>query len=128
MWPKIFHQFELYRDLVENPHPVVRLSALAHHSVFRANLYGKSWIVKPVENSPYSLLEVERELLCQNFFRLIIPHQPDTRLCLRKTYFKPEYYILSEEVQGFRPLPAQERASPVYGDYSGLGQALVVAL
>jgi hypothetical protein len=66
------------------------------------------------------------ELLAQEFFRLIIPSQPLTLLA-----HNPEqdiYYILSEEVQGYQPLPLNQHTRFVKGDYPGLGQIMLTAI
>ncbi|MBA3536768.1 MAG: hypothetical protein H0T84_09190 [Tatlockia sp.] len=94
------------------------------HIVSKGTLTGsnKTWFCKELEDPATARLE----LLVQEFFRLIIPHQPETLLaCNHDTGV---YYILSEEVQGYRKLPLREEQKFFNGTYTGLGQAMSVAI
>lgn len=64
------------------------------------------------------------ELIAQEFFRLIIPHQPETRIA--KDEALETYYVYSQEVQGYRTLPLQEKHF-VDGTITGFGQAILVS-
>ncbi len=66
------------------------------------------------------------ELLAQEFFRLIIPHQPETRLALNAA--TGNYSLLSEAVPGFHRLPSGKKLNFSNGNYKGLGQALLCAV
>jgi len=95
------------------------------HVMSRGMIKGsnKIWICKEAHDPAIA----KREMLAQEYFRLIIPHQPETRL-LRNSITNV-YYILSEEVPGYQPLP---RGAPkLFYDrfgYTGLGQVLVCAM
>jgi hypothetical protein len=105
--------------------PVVS-QALASHSVSQGTLEGssKEWIKKVLkpEDAPIARLE----LLAQEFFRLIIPHQPETRLLWDPT--TREHYILSEKVKGYHEIPTGMAANFADGSYTGLGQAMATAM
>ena len=118
-----------------NPIPI-RRSALMSHRVTKGTIHGstKSWICKSMETAEEHAQrsakmqkdKAQRELLAQEFFRLIIPHQPETRVAQHaKTQ---HYFILSEEAQGYRKLPKNEPNHFEDGTYTGLGQALVCAM
>ncbi|MBA2710669.1 MAG: hypothetical protein H0U57_08780 [Tatlockia sp.] len=94
------------------------------HNVRKGTLDGsdKIWFCKEIEDAA----DAKSEILAQEFFRLIIPHQPETRLAYN--YFTGTYYILSEEVQGYRRLPTKRAANFANGIFTGLGQALVVGM
>lgn len=101
------------------------------HPVRRGTLSGspKTWISKQMPNSELT----QRELLAQEFFRLIIPHQPETRMMrdhrkASSNYEYDVYHILSEEVEGYHDLPVNEQNSFNDGTIKGLGQPLVTAL
>ncbi len=102
----------------------VASSALFSHDVSRGTLAGsgKTWIKKEMLDPEVAKIE----LLAQEFFRLIIPHQGETRLLENKS--TGVHYILSEEVKGYRDLPQGEAHNFANGHYTGLGQALVTAM
>jgi hypothetical protein len=102
----------------------VTSNALFSHKVSRGTLKGsgKTWIKKEMPDPAVARIEV----LAQEFFRLIIPHQGETRLLQDKN--TGVHYILSEEVQGYRDLPLGEAHNFANGRYTGLGQALVGAM
>jgi hypothetical protein len=88
------------------------------HAVTRVRLASDpstTYILK-TETDP---IKARTETLTQEFFRLIIPHQPQTFLINDNT--QQRYLILSEESIGYTPLSAN-------GTYTGLGQALACAL
>jgi hypothetical protein len=94
-------------------HPVVK-------GVLRFS--NKQWVCKTVESESRARYEV----LSQEFYRLILNHQPETRIA--KTSDGQTYYVLSEEISGFNPLPFDEQANFVNGVYTGLGEVLLVAV
>lgn len=103
----------------------LKLKSNFTHKVERGELHtdpGKIWFKKEV-NDP---AEAKREVLAQEFFRLLIPHQPETRLAWDPT--TGVYYVLSEEVPGYRNLPNNEAWKFEQGLYQGMGQAMVAAL
>jgi hypothetical protein len=102
---------------------VVGSSAPLSHSVSRGKLRGseKIWIKKEMKLSAVAKIEI----MAQEFFRLILPHQPETRLLQDPTYGTS--FILSEEVPGYRVLP-DEPAHFTSGRYTGLGQALLISV
>lgn len=66
------------------------------------------------------------ELLAQEFFRLIIQTQPETRLAYHPRL--NTYYILSEEVEGYENLPLNAQDQFAEGAYPNLGKIMLVAL
>lgn len=95
----------------------------------------KTWVIKePSIGELHSakdlelLADAEVELLAQEFFRLAIPHQPETRLLLRSTNDGRQIpYICSAMVDNYRPLPSGESDHFIDGKYTGTGQVLVTA-
>lgn len=57
------------------------------------------------------------EVLAQEFFRLIIPSQPETRIARSKAN---TYFILSDAIDGYKPLPIGSSLFTL-GAYKGLG-------
>lgn len=94
------------------------------HKVCRGSLKGnpKTWISKEMPDPAKAKIE----LLSQEFFRLLIPHQPETLIASNPV--TGTYYILSEEVLGYRNLPKGEAHNFANGHYHGLGQITVGAL
>jgi hypothetical protein len=71
-----------------------------------------------------------REIVAQEFFRLIIASQPKTRLATTGT--RDGTYILSKEVEGYQPLATMDKADfqqgITSGRYHGFGQVLVCSM
>ncbi|MCL9685450.1 hypothetical protein LOX96_15210, partial [Legionella sp. HCPI-6] len=81
----------------------------------------KIWFNKQMGSESDARLEV----LAQEFFRLLVPGQPETRLAwdpVLKTY-----HVLSEDVPGFRNLPEDQQQEFTKGTYYGLGQVSLIA-
>lgn len=113
------------REFIENvANKYIASDASFSHSVRRGSLLDsdKQWIKKSTNNKATA----EIEIMAQEFFRLIIPHQSETRLLHDPT--DDTYYILSEEVPGYKPLPSNKASNFRNGTYTGLGQVLVAAL
>ena len=105
----------------------VTSSALHTHRVRRGHLIAdpsKDYIRK--EASDFKM--AQRELLAQEFFRLIIPEQPETRLLIDIKDGVEEYYLLSEEIKDWQELPLDSRQSFADGTFTGLGQVLLTAV
>ena len=123
---------ELSSQFTPDAHAEVISDTPASHEVIRGRLKGSSkiWIVKKMVDLDfgYSKEEIEPahvEILSQEFFRLIIPQQIETRLLWdRDTEI---YYICSEEIAGFRQLPDNEPANFINGTYPGLGRIVLIA-
>jgi hypothetical protein len=79
----------------------------------------KLWFRKEME----SPADARSEALAQEFFRLLIPRQPETFLAWDETL--GTYYILSEAVPGFRFLPENQKERFTRGDFPGLGQIVI---
>ena len=94
------------------------------HTIFRGRLRGstKTWICKEMPHASTARIE----LLAQEFFRMLIPQQPETRIAYNS--YTGVHYIFSEEVAGFRELPPFEAYNFTNYTYTGLGQVLVVAM
>ncbi|RUR13732.1 hypothetical protein [Legionella sp. km772] len=102
---------------------LVESAAAMSHTVDRVRFPDSTtvWYRKEIETP----VKARREWLAQEFLRLIIPNQTETRLG-----YKPEsnvYFILSKEVPGFRPLPLHEPSKFTDGTYTGLGHAITGA-
>ncbi len=113
-----------FKELLVSQDPV-NSSAKHTHAVQKGTLRNdptKKWIVKKVLDPN----QAKREVLAQEFFRLFIPHQPETRLMWDAD--SGVYYVLSEEIPGYKNLPSGHAAGFGDGTYTGLGQAMVVAL
>ncbi len=93
------------------------------HTVDKGTIPDSSavWYRKELE----SPAKARREWLAQEFLRLIIPNQVETRLAYNPV--SNVYYILSKEVPGFKPLPENEQAKFNDGTYKGLGCIIVGA-
>ncbi|HBI22363.1 MAG TPA: hypothetical protein DDY37_07280, partial [Legionella sp.] len=115
---------------------LVQASARMSHHVTRGTVHGstKNWICKAMGTAEDRSMRVsfmqkdsaQRELLAQEFFRLIIPHQPETRVAQNPD--SHDYFILSEEALAYRQLPKNEALNFENGTYTGLGQALMCAM
>lgn len=94
---------------------------LSSHPVSRGTLKGseKAWIKKLMDEPDVARIEI----MSQEFFRLLIPHQSETRLLHDPPY--GNHYILSEEVTGYRSLPQNQAHNFQNGTYTGLGQVVV---
>ena len=110
--------------LNDSPLFKLELSSKVSHRVYKCRLSNsdKDWFCKEMDN--YAIAEVE--VLAQEFFRLIIPTQPETRNLVNP--IRGKRYILSEAVPGFRSLPENEPNNFSNGKYKGLGQVLVSAV
>lgn len=116
------------------PAPVIDIRNLASrhgggsgnfsHNVTKGVLHdsSKTWFNKEMESPETARLEV----LAQEFFRLIISTQPETRIARHPVF--GTYYILSEEVPGYRDLPTHQQAQFATGTYTGLGQVMLTAV
>ncbi len=84
----------------------------------------KLWFKKSCSN----LLVARRELLAQEFYRLIYPCQPKSRILQDTSVVPHQYYLLSEKVAGFRDLSSVARAQFLHGGYKGLGVVSLLAM
>ena len=82
----------------------------------------KTWFRKE-SNSPS---DARLECLALEFFRLIIPTQPQTYIAKHPSL--TTYYTLSEEIPGYRELPFDEQINFNAGHYFGLGQIVLGAI
>lgn len=82
----------------------------------------KIWYCKEIKDPALARIE----LMAQEFFRLFLQHQPETRIAIDHT--TGTYYILSEEVPGYRDLPYGEEENFENGVYKFLGLILVIAM
>jgi len=116
-------EYELDK-LVSVPDDVINSEAKVSHKIKRVMLADspRSWVCKEIADPALARLE----LLAQEFFRLIISHQPETRLA--RDPVLNTYYILSEEVEGYKPLPYDEPSNFLNGTNTGLGQAMLVSM
>ncbi|MBA3537431.1 MAG: hypothetical protein H0T84_12630 [Tatlockia sp.] len=107
-----------FKDFTATTH-ISRCSKNAH-DVSKGTLKGskKVWFCKEVGSLDSAILEV----IAQEFFRLVIPYQPETRLAFDES--TGIYYILSEEVKNFNFSESNFRKQVKIG----LGQTLLVAL
>lgn len=82
--------------------------------------HSSNWIVKIADNPVIA----RHEVLAQEFFRLFIPHQPQTRIAKDEK----DYFVCSEKVESYKSLPYGEGKLFEDGTYTGLGQAILVAV
>lgn len=119
------HSFH-YPEITLNDSPLfkIELTSKISHRVYKCGVSNsdKDWFCKEMRNT--SIAEIE--VLAQEFFRLIIPTQPETRNLVNP--ISGRRYILSEAVPGFRRLPENEPHNFSNGKYKGLGQVLVSAV
>lgn len=103
--------------------PFVGTGSSFSHQVSRGYLDQSTttWICKEINNPVIARMEV----LVQELFRLIIPHQPETRLGCYEPH--NTYYIFSEEVKGYRNLPKNQAILFTTETYTGLGEATFCA-
>ncbi|RUR09116.1 hypothetical protein [Legionella sp. km772] len=94
------------------------------HKIRKGYLAGDSRVFYHKEMELRSVAYLE--LLAQEFFRLIIPSQPETRIASHP-YFST-YVILSEEIAGYKPLPVDSPANFTKGFYPGLGQIMITSI
>lgn len=108
----------------QNDNSIFRSTTHHNHMVSRGTFPGnpKTWFAK-VCSDPAS---ARNEVLAQEFFRLIIPHQPETLIA--KDEAQNNYYVYSEEVEGFKNLPYGQGKSFEDGTFTGLGQAVFVSV
>lgn len=102
----------------------VRSPTSSTNAVSRGTLLGHpdTWIAKRCINS----MLARHELLAQEFFRLIIPHQPETFLAKDEPH--NTYYVYSKEAEGYHALPEGEKSSFENGTITGFGQAILVSV
>ena len=112
---------DISKKFYPSANPKVTSEAKSSHPVERGTLAGseKTWIKKTMGSSYVAKIEC----MSQEFFRLLIPHQPETRLLLNPQ--TNTHYILSEEVPGYRALPESQASFFYNGTYTGLGQIVV---
>jgi hypothetical protein len=77
---------------------------------------------KEMESQTIAVIEV----LAQEFFRLIAPWQPQTFIAYHPSL--RTYFVLSEAVDGYKPLPAGEQDRFNQGVYPGLGQLMIISV
>ncbi|KTD55568.1 SidE protein, substrate of the Dot/Icm system [Legionella santicrucis] len=82
--------------------------------------HSSNWIVK-IADDP---IIARHEVLAQELFRLFIPHQPQTRIAKDEK----DYFVCSEKVESYKSLPYGEGKRFEDGTYTGLGQAILVAV
>lgn len=79
-----------------------------------------------VSKEMHDASEAQNELIAQEFFRLIIPEQPVTRLAEHPSHHT--HFIISEVVPGFRKIPRYSNSMFADNVFSGLGLVMLVAL
>lgn len=92
------------------------------------------WFLKENEDAVYALAET----LAQEFFRLVIPNQPKTRVvknditCLRRTGLNRKRFVLSQGVPGYRPIDNMNDDAFHHAIrcqlITGLGEVLIMAM
>lgn len=94
-----------------------------NHRVDRGNFYKSErvWFRKEMAYEATA----RREVLAQEFLRLIIPRQPVTRLGINPKH--NTFFVLSEEVLGFKALPTGQHDKFLQGTITGIGEVLLCA-
>ncbi len=105
-------------------HPVdINTSSQYSHRIKKIQLADNtSWIRKAMDTP----MQARSTLLACEFLRLICEEQPETRLVCHGDL--GTYYILSNEVLDFEPLPRGKQRDFNEGIYTGLGEVLLVSL
>ena len=92
------------------------------HQMSVVEFDNRQWFRKNIASE----YDARMEVLAQEFFRLIIPHQPETRIGI--DHNNNTFSVLSEEVAGFHGLPNNEAHNFRNGKYTGFGQASLLAM
>jgi hypothetical protein len=102
----------------------IEVEGVTAHPIDQGSFPGSSkiWFRKQMENEKIARLEV----LAQEFFRLLIPGQPETRLAWNED--NNIFYVLSESIPRVRSLPKNQAQKFTRGDYKGLGLIVVIAI
>ena len=108
----------------KSSHPVTKMKIAGSDSIW----YSKKMTYRNPRDKWLEEQESRIECLAQEFFRLIIPNQPEVRLLADTSATPPSFYVLSEEVSGFHNLPYGESFHFADGVYTGLGQATTLAM
>lgn len=100
--------------------PIISIAELSH-TVDKGHIPDSNdvWYRKEID----SPAKARSEWLAQEFLRLIIPNQVETRLAYNSA--TNVYYILSKEVPQFKPLPSGEKEQFANGTYKGLGHIVM---
>ena len=102
----------------------VQSNAPFSHKVSLGTLQGDAriWFKKEMPNPAVAKIEI----LAQEFFRLLLPDQPETRLAQNED--TGAFFILSEKVLGYHDLPTNEANKFADGTYRGLGQVMLISM
>ena len=100
----------------------VKISHKVERGTLQESPLQQRWIRKEMADPAVARIEI----LAQEFFRLIIPNQSETRLAVNKS--TGTHHILSEEVPGYRKLPLHQADKFANGEYPGLGQVMLCAM
>src|SRR3990167_8595193 len=116
-------EIDINEFILMNNNQQIGTGALFSHTVSRGKLKSdpqqKVWICKEIQDPALAKLEI----LAQEFFRVLIPHQPETLIA--KNLSTNTHYILSEEVVGYKNLPTGQAENFNNGSFTGLGQVIV---
>lgn len=98
-------------------------NAQGNHRIRRGKLAGNEhlWYCKDMESRDVAY----EEILAQEFFRLILPRQPQTYLAVDPD--TKVFYILSQQIPNFTPLPHGRQDDFRKGFFKGLGQVSFLA-
>lgn len=128
---KLRERFEIVQSLETNSvHPSIDKVRKKRP---RGNLhpkYDSLWYMKREPKCKRPVCEV----IGQELFRLLLPHQPKTRLMLRRDIYgqRDQIYILSKEIPAYKPFSdidsAELLTNILNGQYIGFGEVLVAAL
>ncbi|MBA2711490.1 MAG: hypothetical protein H0U57_12980 [Tatlockia sp.] len=107
-----------FKDFTASTH--IPRSSKNAHNLWKGTIKGSNrvWFCKAVENLDIAL----KEVVVQEFFRVIVPYQPETRIAYDKS--TGLYYILSEEIAEFNYSESNFRKQVK----TGLGKTLLLAL
>ena len=96
------------------------------HKIMRGKLKGSNLEWSTEKKCRGYLAKAKAELLAQEFFRLIIPHQPKTLLMINSV--TGVHYILSQEVEGYSELPENQAENFANGDFHRFRSILLTSM
>lgn len=113
MEPLEINDFDVGLSLIE------RATTASHWVSQYRGPSGEMWYCKKMLTDASAYCEV----LAEELFRLMIPTQPRTYLGWNASF--DTYYVLSEAIPGYKPLPEGKKRQFTRGEYPGLGQVLL---
>lgn len=128
---KLRERFEIIDSLrTDSSHPTIDIVRKKKPRGQTGTKYSYFWFMK---REPKSSIPT-KEVIGQEFFRLLIPYQPKTRLLVDNDMYgsRHKYYVISKEIPKFKKFHELNHAvlkkKLLNGTYKGLGDILVASL